>query len=202
MTMMVRIKPKPGRLASGAYKKISPIRGDCFPVSPVNDNAMPVEGGIRMLDDRTATVYRYPNSTARDTATQQKVAAMQMVAANSTILTPTVQGKDNSHNIPDIGPHERGKFFNDKVIPQTKTQFGASNDKASNTAFHPKKQPILPRPPLSSSARIARKDFLPSFESNNNLWSDQNNSFLSNRANVSGAGLGSGRWAITKRSVV
>lgn len=200
--MIVSIKPKAGRLATGAYRARSPIGGHPFPASPVTDDTLQVQGGLVMPSDRTATVYKNPNSNFKDTATHQNTTAVMQVAANPTHLTETLVNDGDQHSVPEIMPHERGKFFPNKVTPVNKTQFGADGKKDANTAFHPKKTDVVERSQPVSAMAIAENEFLPSFPSNNNLWVDPNNSFLRNRANPLGNGSGSGRWETTKRSVV
>lgn len=193
MTMIVTIAPKRGRV----------IRGNVFPISPVLNDSIPSQGGLVMPPDRTSTVYQHPNARLRDTATQQNVTAQIQQAANSTTLVDTIpQNENEQHAVQEIGPHERGRFFPEKIVPVNKTQFGASGDKQSNTAFHKRPQEIMPRSKPISAMRAGRHNFFPSFPTNNNLWADANNSFLSNRANPLGNGYGAGRWAMTKRGVV
>jgi hypothetical protein len=199
--MVVSVKPKAGRLASGAYISSRKIVGSPFPETPITDDSLPVQGGIVMPSDRTTTVYRNPNYHLRDTATQMRTTPLVQQGGDSTTLVTSLPIKGQSHEVMEIAPHEKGKFFPTKVTPINKTQFGASGDKTSNTAFHPHPSEIIPRTLPVSSMR-ARKQFYPSFVTNNNLWADANNSFLNNRANPLGNGFGSGRWDTTKRSVV
>ena len=190
MINAVNVAPKKARVLTN--RKV-------FPVTPRTADNLTVQGGLFMPEDRTMTVYRHPNWAQKDTATQQPVTALQQQGGNSTQLVATIPDDAfGTHSVPEIQPHEKGTFFSRKVVPVQKTQFGASGDKSSDTAFHPRKKDVQSPPIVASAMMTATKKFLPSFPSNNNLWSDPNNSFLGGRHNTAGQGSGVGRWKTTK----
>jgi hypothetical protein len=187
----MNIAPKAGRLATGAYTPESPIKGDRWGQRQ-DPNMLPaVVGGIRMPDDRTATVYGNPLSGSFNTATQPVLAPT--TTNNMIIFHPD--------NVPEIGPHERGTFFKAKAfIPVEKTQFGASAE-PSDTAFH--RVPVVRNaPPIPQSAKAGERTSALSFTSRGNNWFDPNNSFLQGVAQAATGNKGVGRWGTVKRGVV
>jgi hypothetical protein len=82
-----------------------------------------------------------------------------------------------TQNVPEVGPHERGKFFTTKTAtPIVKTQFGANKTGVkSDTAFHPVKKPVVRQPGLRSAQpteKVISKALvkIPSFSSPSGRW--------------------------------
>lgn len=192
------IKPKAGRLASGAYSTNSPIKGDPFPHRGAPVNPAPSGGpfgsptNLAMPNNRVTTPAENPLDTMRNTATQKAEPALTQVGLKQISPTGTV---------PLIQPQEKGTFFNRKVVPVDKTQFGATTSGKANTPFHPQPQTVVPQSAPKSSVYSERLN-PPSFFSTGNLWGDKNNSFISGVASPGTGKVGVGRWQITKRGAV
>lgn len=192
----MHIAPKSGRLATGAYERHSPISGSPFGEKSIKAVRPAFVGGVSMLDNRQATTFGNPLSDNFDTATMKS-------------LPPTTSFQNRSIDtlgvVPEISPTERGKFFRKTPLVSEstiqKTQFGATAEKESDTAFHPKPKVVDKRKPLKSSIAGERTNAA-SFTSHAHLWGDPNNSFLRGVSQATSGIVGDGRWNTTKRSVV
>jgi hypothetical protein len=207
MTMVVSVKPKAGRLATGSYQPISPIHSSnpedgVFLSQPPTGVNLPLTGGLPMPDDRTQTLYQHPNARLFNTATQVVFRPTTTQAASqNTALVTTFQSSDRTSQVRSIAPYEKGKFFKHTITPLIKTQFGADGAKDSNTAFHPHQKKTIPRSRPSnpvSGERTATNSFF----TRGNIWTDPNNSFMAGKLNATGQGHGSGRWNTIKKGVV
>jgi hypothetical protein len=112
-----------------------------------------------------------------------------------------------TQNVPEIAPHEKGKFFRQKVTPIVKSVFGANQvGKRSDTAFHPSNNVVVMKPPVANTAiateKMVNRMRPPSFESMGNLWNSANHSFIDGHPNTVAGQVGVGRWHTIKRSVV
>ena len=193
----MHIPPKSGRLATGAYERHSPIGGSPFGTRSNKDVRPAFVGGVNMLDNRQATTFGNPLSDNYDTATMKSVPP--------TTSFNNVHQVDTLGAVPDIQPTERGSFFRKRPLVSEstvyKTQFGATAEKESDTAFHPKPKVVQKRKPLKS-AIAGERTSAPSFRSNAHLWGDPNNSFLKGVSQAATNRIGSGRWSTTKRGAV
>jgi hypothetical protein len=183
----MNIKPKVGRLASGAYSEESPIKGSPFPTESTGDFSGAVEGGILMNRDRTKTNFRHPF-------------ANQFPVAKSQDISPVTNAGFRPSSEPLIQPHERNVHKSERLASFV-TRSGAAGDKQADTPFNPNPKRVIPET-LPKPATIGEKTNAASFGSFNNLWNDPNNSFLLGQVNVSTGRIGKGRWLVEKKGVV
>lgn len=190
--IVTMVPPKAGRLATGSYTGgATPIKGSVFGNRP-RDNSGIVEGGLKMANDRTTTVYASPISDYHNTTTQD------VQPARTTFYTELV----SVHKAPSIQPHEKGTFFQRKVYPLEDMKFGGSKSDPADTPFHPMPNKKIPQPTPRSAVDGAHVR-VPSFSSTQNIWSDQHNSFVQNRPTAANPGrIGAGRWNTVKRGAV
>lgn len=186
------IAPRAGRLGSGAYfDGATPIEGDPFGDEHRDYSPFEVEGGLKMPDNRTLTLYAHPQQGRRNVTKQE-------VFAPATIFYTEQVSVGEA---PNIQPHEKGTFFALKHASLGATKFGAAGSETSDTAFHRNPRRELPRPVPRSAIDTAHV-FAVSFHSQNNLWGDKNNSFLGGVRSPSTGRIGVGRWNIEKKGVV
>jgi hypothetical protein len=183
----MNIPPKAGRLASGAYSEVSPIKGSPFPYVPVQQFSGPIEGGVSMIQDRTKTNYRNPLASLRPTALATDVA-------------PITNAGFRPSNEPLIQPHERNSFKQERLASKV-TRFGASTDKQADTPFNPQPKRVFPEP-RPGSAVTGEKQNVASWGSFQNLWNDANNSFQRGVVSPVSGRVGLGRWDVIKKGVV
>lgn len=196
----------PGSLAGGAPGAVAKgeTKGRVFGNRSVFSNfrfAVKPGGLIdkRQQADPASTVFAHPfdNGGYRSIAT---IPPRVATTTNNGQQFKTLGG------VPEIMPHERGRFFMAKPVPVVKTQFGAAKSGAkSDTAFHPQLRRVVPPTAVKSSydaTKLVAKVKPPSFESNGNLWGHANNSYIAGQPNSLDGRVGQGRWSTVKRSVV
>jgi len=196
----------PGRLAAGA-PGVELYRGGVFSDRINNPAKGNRPGGLidkqQQMDPRsTKFAHPFDNGDFRSTATNE----LQPAVTYWNVIRP-FRTFGRRAQVPEISPHEHGKFFRSKIEPQVKTVFGAAKSgKQSDTAFHPNNNVVVRVPPVPKSAasgeRKQRVQKLPSFESTGNLWNNANHSFIEGHPNPVTGQMGVGRWQTVKRSVV
>lgn len=188
----MHIPVKAGRLATGAYSSRSPISGSVFGNRPRDVSPFPEGQGLQMDEDRTATIYASPIADNHNVATQRTLAPRVIFYSQEVPVTAA----------PSIQPQDRGTFFRRSLLKPVNMVFGGSKDNPPDNAFHLKPEKKLPVPILRSAIDGAHVEAV-SFPSRNNLWYDQNNSFLQGRATAGNPDRpGVGRWNIVKKGVV
>lgn len=207
MIVYPNLLPKPSRLATSAYTGgVSPIisnsptnlfgRSKSFFTPPVGPGGLGRDAGGNKRHGNVNLTH--PMNTMQPVAT--KTPEVARVQFHQTYQLPI-------NKVPEIQPHEHGSFFTSKQFPVVRTVGGASKSMKSDTPFHPlkhgdpNKPKKLPRPTPTSINNNEKVKHV-SFPSNNNLWSDPNNSYLKGQVNPTTGKVGVGRWQITKRSVV
>lgn len=187
--IVTMVPPKAGRLATGSYGEKSPITGSVFGNRPRIASPHPEEGGLAMDNDRTKTVYANSLSDYHNTTTQ-KTEPPRVVFYSEEVPV---------HAAPSIQPHEKGTFFQTKIFPVNDMKFGGSKGSPSDTAFHAEPEREIPRPTPRSAIDGAHVEAV-SFNSHNNLWYDQNNSFINGQSTPANPDrTGAGRWNVTKK---
>lgn len=187
--IVTMVKPKAGRLASGGYTEVSPIKGSVFGNRPREYVSLSGSGGLKMDNDRAATIYPGALSDYHNTATQEDRPAI------TADLVPVALA-------PNIQPQERGTFFRRKIFAEDNMKFGGSKSDPSDTAFHSLKEVELANTKPRSAVDGAHVSTA-SFPSLQNIWQDPHNSFVQNRPTAANPSrLGSGRWTVVKRGVV
>lgn len=189
----MNIAPKPGRLATGAYLRYSPIDGDIFQVNNQTQvSTLPIgPGGISTKPSKM--VLRSPISTHFDVSTIVK-------------LDPSVH-LNNMHSFhpsakPGVQPQTRSILPMKKAVPVVHMTFGGSPNFPSDTAFHPINQPA-PKPVFRSERSTERiASSLPGITSHNNLWYGVNQSFYNDQMQVGSGRVGQARWSTTKTGAV
>lgn len=136
--------------------------------------------------DPSKTVFSHPFSGG----TYLSISSQQ-------ILPPI--GNWNGFNVrmeatPELQPHEKGTFFQKKITPPVKMQFGTNQTgRPPDTAFQRQPKLVLPRPNLRSmtpTEKLTNTQNLFSFVSYNHLRADPLNSTYGDY----------GRWGKIKRS--
>lgn len=182
-----------GRIAGGAPDIANPaLVGTFAPIvyrSPAGAGASP--GGL---------VDKAQQANPRSTNYVHPFSGGKYFSINSQQLLPGL-GHWNGfitpyHDVPSNQPHERGTFFQNKITPTVKTQFGARmSGPRPDTAFHRNPKVHIARGQVRTAIateHISRELRPPSFESFNHLTGDPTN-FNS----LYGHG---GRWGNLKRS--
>ena len=192
-----------GRIAGGAefIRKLGSVFSHRQYPSPAHGNR---PGGLidkRQQVDPSSTIYGHPfdGSDYRPTATSELVPPITGFEVTM-LLNPL------THQVPEIMPNQRGRFWREKLKPSVKTIGGTNKSgKESDTPFHPKNKVVVPNSMMRTATEMAKfqnKHRLPSFSSNGNLWNQANHSFIAGRVNTITGDVGAGRWHTVKRSVV
>lgn len=179
--IVTMVPPKSGRLASGAYESESPIMGDVFgwkgrPLPPAK---------VGRSYNTMSHSDKNPLDSFHNTATTPDIEPHTSVGTTKIVRS---LGRTKGHNVPEVMPHEHGRFFGEKILTVVRNTGGpkASHD----TAFHAKpKQIVKNRPERRPASFLAERSSQPSFHSANRLLSD---------AQFQPHG-GASRWATVKR---
>lgn len=204
-------KIKRGRLAGGGIPthetKVGPQPFGKRSVysNPVQGNR---PGGLKAVQlaqhaDPHSTIYGHPFDGG----------GYRSISTQPTIPPSTSHGVTKQYdpfkNVPEVQPNEKATFFRRKYEPIVRTVFGTNQTGPKpSTAFNkgPQAAKLLSPLPVSRSSpsteKLQNKDKIPSFKSVNNLWGQANHSFLSDRPNTIDGRIGTGRWSVTKRSVL
>ena len=177
-----------GRIAGGAPEIANPRFGSVFAPVVYRSVAGPKPGGLidrRQQIDPRQTTYAHPFAGGGYHSIASQMLLPAMTRWNGFTTLPA--------SSPSVQPHERGTFFQEKLTPKVKMQFGTNQTGVRpDTAFKRQPRVMVRRAQVRSAPateHISREVRPPSFQSFNHLVYDPNNSLYG----------GHGRWGLLKR---